>query len=46
MTFQVTTPSGTSAVATVTILYDAPFACTPPVNYCTATPNSSGSAAA
>jgi len=42
MTFQATTPSGASAVATVTIVYDAPFACTPPVNYCTSTTNSSG----
>jgi hypothetical protein len=45
MTFQATTPSGASAVATVTIVYDAPFACTPPTNYCTSTPNSSGGSA-
>ncbi len=42
MTFQATTPSGTSAVATVTIVYDTPLACTTPVNYCTSTANSSG----
>jgi hypothetical protein len=42
LTFQVTTPSGTSAVATVTLTYEGPVVCTPPVNYCTATPNSTG----
>ena len=42
LTFQATTPSGASAVATVTIVYDAPFVCTPPANYCTSTANSSG----
>jgi hypothetical protein len=42
MTFQVTTPSGASNVATVTLVYDAPFVCTPPANYCVTSPNSAG----
>jgi len=45
MTFRVTTPSGTSNVATVTIVYDAPLDCPEPSNYCVTTPNSTGQGA-
>jgi hypothetical protein len=45
VTFQVTTPSGTSNVATVTIVYDAPLSCPPPANYCVTSPNSVGAGA-
>jgi hypothetical protein len=42
LSFQVTTPSGTSAVATVTILYEDPVACVDPSSYCASSPNSVG----
>ncbi len=42
LTFRVTTPSGTSADATATIVWRAPPACPAPLNYCVATPNSTG----
>lgn len=42
MTFQVTTPSGTSAVATVTLVYGDPISCPTPANYCVTSPNSVG----
>jgi hypothetical protein len=42
MTFQVTTPSGTSAVATVTIVYEDPLGCPTPATYCVTSPNSAG----
>jgi hypothetical protein len=45
MTFRVTTPSGTSADATVTLVYDAPPSCPSPTSFCTSTTNSSGQAA-
>lgn len=45
LTFQVTTPSGTSAVATVTIAYGDPIACPTPASYCLTSPNSAGAGA-
>lgn len=42
MTFQVATPSGTSAVATVTIVWEDPLACPTPTSYCVTAPNSVG----
>jgi hypothetical protein len=42
LVFRVTTPSGTSADATVTIVWSAPATCPAPVNYCAANPNSTG----
>jgi hypothetical protein len=45
LTFTVTTPGGTSLPATATIVWDAPFTCPAPSNYCTANLNSTGLAA-
>jgi hypothetical protein len=42
MSFQVTTSSGTSAIATVTLVYDPPITCPTPTNYCVTSPNSAG----
>jgi hypothetical protein len=44
-TFQAATPSGQSGIATVTLFYDTPPTCPTPTNYCTSTPNSTGSSA-
>lgn len=45
MTFRVTTPSGQSSVATVTLAYDNPFTCPQPTNFCVSAPNSASSGA-
>ena len=42
LVFRVTTASGQSANATVTIVWQAPVVCSAPTNYCTANPNSTG----
>lgn len=42
MSFQVTTGSGTSSIATVTLVYDPPITCATPTNYCVTSPNSAG----
>jgi hypothetical protein len=44
-TFRASTPSGSSNVATMTLVYDAPPTCPAPTNYCTSTPNSTGGSA-
>lgn len=45
LSFQVTTPGGTSTTATVTIVWESATPCSGPVNYCVSDPNSTGLAA-
>ena len=45
LTFRCDTPAGTSSVATVTVVWEAPVACPPPASYCTSAPNSAGAGA-
>ena len=40
--FRVDTPNGSSNVAAITLVYDAPFACNAPANYCATSPNTVG----
>jgi len=44
-TFDVTTPSGVSGAATVTLVFEATPGCTDPTSYCSTAPNSAGSGA-
>jgi uncharacterized protein (TIGR03790 family) len=45
LTFQASSPGGTSGTATVTLFYDDPNPCPPGVNYCVGAPNSVGAGA-